>query len=149
MAFRTQPVPAAGLHQAKALATSVKNYCASRSTQFAAPTTTRDVVLATCADLRNWRTQLAAVQTIPGIAIYAAQQENDGAYDVAAEFTAMLAAIDAVVSAIVSAFPVANQDGAVRERVLNADGSITLLTFTAAQLSTVKGLLDGVVASIS
>jgi hypothetical protein len=62
----------------------------------------------------------------------------------------MLGAIDAVIAEIHTSFPVDNSGGELKEKVLNADGSITMRTFTAAQLANVRTLLqtlDGAISS--
>lgn len=147
MAFRTQQSPAAALALAKNRAGQVKGYCTILSGQISS-TVNRDVVTSAASTLKGYRDELDVLKTVQGLAQYARDQENDQAYDVAAEFNALVAAIDAVIAEIFLTYPTANPSGAVIERVLNADGSVTPLTFTSAQLASVKTLVDAVVVSI-
>lgn len=146
MAFKTQRSPATGYANAKALAAQLKSYAQGRQAEFSSATN-RDVLVSTASDLIRWRDELEAVTQIPGIAQYAKDQENDQAYDVVAEFTAVQVAVDAAISEIVSSFPVSN--GALLERQLNPDGTITYLQFTAGQLNTLRGLLGDIDAAIA
>jgi hypothetical protein len=148
MAFKTAQSASEAFEQAKNLARGVKLTAQGSIAQFAG-TTNRDQVLALAMNLREWRIALAAASAVPGVSQYAKDQYADQAYNVATEFTAMLNAIDAVISEIVTAFPVDNSGGEVKERVLNADGSITMRTFTAAQLATVRTLLQTLDGAIS
>jgi hypothetical protein len=148
MAFRTAQNAAEAFTLAKNLARGVKQTAQSNAAAFAS-TTNRDQVLALAVNLREWRIGLAAARDVPGVGQYARDQYADQTYDVAAEFTAMLAAIDAVITEIHASFPVDNTGGEVKERVLNADGSITMRTFTAAQLATLVTRLQTLDAAVT
>ena len=83
----------------------------------------------------------------PGIATYAQQQENDPTYDVATEYTTMRTAMVNALNSLVSIFPTSG--GFMAYQTLNLDGTITVRTFTAAQLSSVVTLCNSVAATIS
>lgn len=90
--------------------------------------------------------QFNTLKTTPGLAAYAKDQENDPAYDVVAEFTAMQNAIgactawmDANVPTSVTAKSPANWDG----------GVIISNTFTAGQTAGLQAALQGVIDAIS
>lgn len=148
MAFKTAFSASEAFFQAKNLARGLKTTAQNSIAAFAG-TTNRDQVLALAMNLREWRIALAAASAVPGVVQFARDQYDDQAYDVAGSFTAMLNAIDGVIGGIFSAFPTAPSGGEVRERVLNADGSITMRTFTGAQLASLVSLLQTLDAAIS
>ena len=148
MAFLTGQTAQEAFTDAKNIANGVKSAAQQHIAQFAS-TTNRDQVLALAVNLREWRIRLAAASQVPGVVQHARDQYDNQTYDVAAEFTAMLDAIDDVITGIVTAFPVAPSGGEVREKVLNADGSITMRTFTSAQLASLVTLLQTLDAAIS
>jgi hypothetical protein len=147
MAFKTAFSANEAFTQAKNLARGVKMTAQGHIAQFA-NTTGRDQVLALAVNMREWRIALAAAAAVPGVVQYAKNEYDDQNYNVAAEFTTMLNAIDAVINGIFTAFPVGS-GGEVRERVLNADGSITMRTFTSGQLASLVTLLQTLDSSIT
>lgn len=147
MAFNTAQTASEAFFDAKAIARGVKQTAQGSIAQFAG-TTSRDQVLALVVNLREWRARLAAAAAVPGVGQFAKDQYANQAYDVVAQFAAMLAAVDAVIAQITGSFPKA-VSGEVLERVLNADGSITMGTFTAAQLATLVTLLQTLDAAIT
>lgn len=147
MAFKTGLTASEAFSTAKNLARGTKQTAQGAIAAFAG-TVNRDYVLALAINLREWRIGLAAAAAVPGVAQYARDQYDDQQYNVATEFTAMLAAIDAVIAAIHAGFPVDNTGGEAKEKVLNADGSITMRTFSAAQLASVTTLLQALDAAI-
>ena len=149
MAFKTAQSASEAFTTAKNLARGVKLTAQSNISQFGNASINRDQVLALAMNLREWRIALAAVASTPGLAQYAKDQYGDQDYDVAAEFTAMTNAIDAVISGIHTAFPTDNSGGELKEKVLNADGSVTMRTFTAANLASLVTLLQTLNSAIS
>ena len=147
MAFNAAMTASEAFYEALNLARGVKQTAQNSVAQFAG-TTGRDQVLALAMNLREWRIRLAAVAAVPGVGQYAKDQYANQSYDVAAEFNGMLSAIDAVIANITGSFPQA-ASGEVLERVLNADGSVVMRTFTAAQLSTLRTLLQNLSAAIT
>ena len=84
----------------------------------------------------------------PGIAAYAQAQENDPAYDVAAEYTTMRNAMVSARDQLISMFP-KDANGFLLYQTLNANGTVSARTFTAAQLAPIVTLLNNVAATIS
>lgn len=84
----------------------------------------------------------------PGIVQYAKDQVNDQAYDVVAEFNAMMTAMQNTLASLIAMFP-KDGGGFLLYQKLNANGSFTNRTFTAAQLAPVVTLIDAVIATIS
>jgi hypothetical protein len=84
----------------------------------------------------------------PGLAQYARDQENDQAYNVVAEYTAMNNAMVSARDSLISMFP-KDGNGFLLYQTLNAQGQIGTRTFTAAQLASVVTLLNNVIATIA
>lgn len=148
MAFRaSNMLPAQGLHHAKSTALQITNYLESRRAQFQGDTNS-DVVLATFHDMRRFRDELVRVRDIPGIGEFAAQQENDETYDVAAEFGGLISALEAAMTEIRTTFPV-DGDGHLLEKKWAADGTYEFRAFTGVQLSNLRARLDAVIAAVS
>jgi hypothetical protein len=147
MAFRANNrLPALHYDRAKKLAVQLKLLTTNRSAEFASGATSAQV-LSLLDNLRGLKAGLDEAKSIPGIALYAQAQEDDPAYDVATEFTAMLAAVDAVITEIVNTLPT-SAAGFLELYTLNPDGSLTPRTFSGAVLSNLRALLDAVTASV-
>ena len=148
MAFRaTNILPEKGYDQAKKIATSLKRFSANRSADLVGGGDS-DNVLGTVDTMILYKTQLNAVATIPGIGDYAKEQENDPTYDVAAEFIALLALVDAVITEVVSTFPV-DGSGFLLAYTISPDGTQIPRTFNVAQMVDLRAALDAVDAGVS
>lgn len=91
---------------------------------------------------------LNTAKTIPGIAAYAQAQLNDPALDVAAEFTAVVDAIETLRVWIVANFPV-GAGGALLYHTLNeSTGELVNMQFTIAQLATFRSEAAVLLATI-
>lgn len=98
--------------------------------------------------LQSARAQFAAAASTPGIAAYAQAQVNDPALNVAAEFTAMVNAIDATRVWVNANFPV-DANGYVLDRTRNfGTADFTQRTFSSASLATYRTVLDALIATI-
>jgi hypothetical protein len=86
--------------------------------------------------------------SVPGIAAYAQQQFNDPAYNVGAEFTAMVNALQAVVAWVVNNFP-KDANGFLLSHTINANGSRTPRVFTPAQTAGLTTALNNAIVTIS
>lgn len=147
MAFRaTNILPETGYDQAKKVATQVKRFSANRSADLAVGANS-DLMLGTVETMLIFKEQFATLTTIPGIGDYAKEQENDPTYDVAAEFTAMLALIDSVISTVTAGFPVDGSDFLLAY-TFNPDGSQAPRAFTPPQTVTIRAALDALDAGI-
>ena len=147
MAFRASNViPATQYDVAKRIAVQVRRLAESRSTTFASGATSAEI-LSVVDNLSALKVRLNEAKQVPGIAVYAAVQENDGAYDVATEFNGVLTAIDAVIADIVVTLPKDGSDWLLINKI-NADGSLVPRIFTGAQLSGLRAKLDVLAASI-
>jgi hypothetical protein len=148
MAFRaSSAIPAAALDEAKRTALRVKQVAQAYSTKFLAATTRRDDVIGCWQEFSAFAAALVRLRDTPGIGAYATAQENDGAYDVTAEFNALLTAVNDVVNNIASTFP---KDASSFLAVAKfGAGSLDYGTFTAAQLLTLRTLLDAAAAQVA
>lgn len=139
---------ATALDLAYRLAGTIKNAAAALSADSAAGNVLRQRVHSYCANLVEQDGRLAAVQAQSGIAAYAQSQFDDLGLDIATEFTAMRNAISAVITNIRTTSAVSSGTDIVLEREFDLDGSLILLDYTSAQLVTLRGLLDDLVATI-
>jgi len=147
MAFRaTNVLPAEGLRDAKGLAVNLDNYAASLSVSFARGENSERILNA-LSTLISYRQRFASIAATPNLAQYAKAQENDPAYDIGAEFTAMIATLDTVITTIQAAFP-KDANGFLLAETLNAAGERVPRKFTGAQLAGIVADLDAVVAGI-
>ncbi len=148
MSFRaTNILPQKGYDQAKKIATNLKRFANKRSADLAGGGDS-DQVLGTVDSMILFRQQLNEVATIPGIGEYAQAQENDPAYDVAAEFVALLSLIDAVITEVVSTFPI-DGSGFLLAYTMNPDGTQVARTFSIAQMLNLRAALDAVDTGVS
>lgn len=148
MAFRaTNILPETGYDQAKKIATSLKKFSANRSAALVGGGDSNNV-LGTVDTMILYKAQLNEVATIPGIGDYAKSQENDPAYDVAAEFVALLLLIDAVITEVVTTFPV-DGSGFLLAYTQSPDGTLVPRTFSVPQMVGLRTALDAVVAGVS
>ena len=148
MAFRASNiVPAKALEEAKSVAISAKRLAQTFSTMFQ-NTTNRDQVIRCWREFKIHKEGLTTLASVSGIAAYAKDQENDQTYDVVAEFTSLVATIDAVVTEIETVFP---KDGSGFLAVSKFGSSVNLEmgTFPAASLSSLRTLLNTVASQVS
>ena len=92
-------------------------------------------------NLTRSKADLESYKTIAGIVDYAKNQENDPSYDIAAEFTSLLSAIDAAINTIKGTAISAMLDGW-------GDGDVVWATFTPVQTASLKANLDAIVAAV-
>jgi hypothetical protein len=92
------------------------------------------------------KAQMQAAASVGGIAAYARAQEGDDNYDVAAEFTAMMAACTAVIDWIVANIPA--NGGYVQLEQWSASG-VTVRVFTTTQTAGLRARLDAFIATVS
>ena len=147
MAFRaTNILPETGYDQVKKVATQLKRFSENRSADLTGGGNS-DQLLGTVDTMLVFKEQFGSLASIPGIGDYAKEQEDDPAYDVAAEFLAMIALVDAVITTVTTGFPVDGSDFLLAY-TFNPDGSQLPRTFTSGQTAGVVTALDAVVAGI-
>lgn len=101
--------------------------------------------MARVADLRD---RLSTLSATPGLGDYAKTAKQKAALDVAAEFTATLAQIDATRAWIVANFPKA-ADSSLSERKFDGAGRTVQNNFTTAALAGLRTQLSALEATIA
>lgn len=101
-----------------------------------------------CESLSNSRDRLAALAAIPGLGAYAQAQENDPAYDVAAEYATMRDAIDATRTWIVANFP-KDASGYLQAFQFTAQAKLARRALTTAQTAGLRTTLQSLIATIA
>ena len=152
MAFRTDPpdlTPAQGYKRAIALARLIKSDSATHRANMSSSLEKRHDVVLLFAELVEAKTEFAAIQAINGIVGYARDQQDDQAYDVAAEFTAMIAAIDTVIQRISTDMPT-DASNWIQSLKFNGTGDDfdDTTTFTSAQTTQIQADLAALEAAI-
>ena len=143
MAFRaTKPT---AYTTAKSTAAQAKQLAQQSRDAMAAGTVSGNVIRQLLDRLLIAKTTFQSVAAVPGIAAYAQAQEGDGAYDVAAEFTAMTDAIDDVGAWILANVPTSG--GYVQMEQWSASG-VSVRQFTTAQTAGLRTQLDALIATI-
>lgn len=146
MAFRASNIiPLSAYQTVKRAAAQLKASAQGVRAQLAASNASYDFLRDIYRTLERAQAQFTQLAATPGLADYAKAQENDPAYDVAAEFTAMQSAITATltwmnnnVPTSVTAKPPANW----------GDGALIATEFTPAQTAGLRAQLDAVIATI-
>jgi hypothetical protein len=96
------------------------------------------------------KAKLIAAAGVPGIAQYAASQYADASYDVAAQFSAMMAEINNTITFFVNGYP-KDADGNLKKHAFHADGSgniVVYSAFTSAQRNATAQRLNALLATI-
>ncbi len=148
MAFRaTNILPERGYEKAKDHAANLRQFAQGKVVQLASGGNSTQI-LNILDSLIGYRLNLIDIQSIPGIAAYARTQEDDSTYDVVAEFTALIALIEAGINDIVTTFPV-DQSNFLLAEIFNIDGTRSPRNFTSSQLSGLVTVLTSIAAGIS
>jgi hypothetical protein len=131
---------------ARAIAGSLKQATQSLRTQSAQGNVGASQILNHLTFLADQKVRLQGIAALPGIAPYAQAQVNDPGLDVAASFSAMIAAIDGVRDWVIANFPAAS--GFLQAQSFQADGRTVDRQFTPAMLATYRAQLDALIATI-
>lgn len=129
------------------LATDVKDFCSRTSAAMAGGNTVSTTIFEVLIRARQSIARFNALKNTPGLPAYAQSQNDDPAYDVAAEFTAMLAAVTALASQIESDFP-KDANGFLLAQTFGAYGPVDR-SFTPVQTASIRTRLNAVVATIA
>lgn len=145
MTFRTTPSLEDQYRGLKQLAKALKTRCLQAISQTQAGNTSiyllSSEVLGQLAEAASRFGSVSAE-----LAAYARTAEGDPAYDVAAEFTAMRAAVIIARDWMIANLP--QSGGYLAERTINADGTITQRTVTPAQTAGLRTVLQAVADTI-
>ena len=147
MAFRASNViPQNAYQQVKATAVQLRLNVQAMGAHLAANNATYDYLRGVYQTLKRADDQFTTLRSTPGLADYAKAQEDDPAYDVAAEFVAMQNTIASTL-----AWMEANVPLSVTLRPMSEwtdGGSLVATSFTPAQTAQLRTRLDAVVASV-
>ena len=147
MAFRASNLlPEKGYAEARQIAVNIKRSSNDYIAKLAGGTDADSILSALWFFVRN-SNRLNELATIPGIGDYAKEQENDPTYDVAAEFTALVALIDDAEAWIRTALPVDGDDYLLIYE-LNTN-SLIARGFTAGQVAPLVTKLQAISDQIS
>ena len=128
------------------LAVRMADAAAQASATMAAGSIPASVALGVLDQLRAIRTEMTTLAATPGIAAHA-QRQSGATVDIAAEYAAMVAAIDAAIAWITTNFP-QDGDGYLLLEQFEASGARTERTFTPAQTAALRALLDTLAATV-
>jgi hypothetical protein len=147
MAFRaTNILPVDALRDAKRLIVSVRRDAVRYKAQFESSGANSQTILGVLAGLGSAHQQLLTLSATPGIVQFAKDQENDQAYDVAGEFTALLALMVDAATALAQAIP--KSGGYLLANTLDANGFQVPREFVPADLVAVVSALDDLILAI-
>lgn len=139
MAFRTT------LHTTYRLGqdtcTQLRKYCQDVRDLMAAGSVSGNLAVALHERLVRDRATLIAVRDTSGIGNYAKAQEDDPAYDVAAEFNAVIAAVESTRDWLINNVNTSSW-------VTFSTSGVAVKTFTSAQTAGARTQLDALIATI-
>jgi hypothetical protein len=148
MTFKASNQTAADAYASiKRQAAATKTYMTQQATAMQSPTSQAWVPLGVIQHLRDVIALMDGFAATPGLAAYAQAQENDGTYDVVAEYQAMRAAMVSARNTLIGMFPTSG--GFLAYQTMDASGNLGVRTFTAAQLAPVVTQCQSVAATIS
>ena len=146
MAYPTDSLSAT-LAQVDAAARELRSLAARQITQLAAANVESSAVLGIYMRLRAYQQRFSAAAQVEGLAAYAQAAKGNDTLDIAAEFVAMLAAIDAAADWIGAALP-KDASGYLLVQTLGENGPIDR-QFTPAQTAGLRTALQGIVDTIA
>lgn len=126
-------------------AATIKQRSQALNDQSAAGAIGASYIVDTLVLFANHRDLLTAAAAVPGISVYA--QSQSGNTNIAADFSAVLAAMDAARDWVVANFP-KDGGGFLLERTFNAEGRWVERQFTTAVLAPFRALLQALIATI-
>jgi len=146
MAFRaSNVVPSEALRITKSAAVQLRANVSSFISTLAAQSVGFSELRGIYRTLERADAQFASLAATPGLAAYAQAQEDDGTYDVATEFTAMRAAVQAAIDWIGANVPSTATVAPIEQWT---DQTVTSNAFTPSQTAGLRTALQGVVDAI-
>ena len=128
------------------LAANIKQYAIRRKSDMEIGSVGSTTIFDVAINVRDARNRLAAMAAVPGIAAKAASLKGVDEALIAADFNAMLAAMDNIVAWVAANFP-KDANGFLLSQTLSADGPIDR-QFTTTQTATFRTQLDSLIAAI-
>ena len=145
MAFKTDLTAHEAFTAAKTVARDRKQDAVNIRAQSEAGTLAAATLLGFFGRLNAAVTNLTSYAAVPGIAAYARAQYDNEQYDVAAEFTAMLAVMTDTRDWIVANFPASG--GYIQREQISASGVVDRV-FSANATASLRTELDALIATI-
>lgn len=136
------------LEQIASLMVQVKAASIQLRDTSAANSVSANFIVSFLSQLAGQREQMAALVATPGLAAYAQAQYNNPSLDIAAEYAATVAQIDATRTWIVNNFP-KDGSGNLLERKFDANGRTVFNAFSSASLAPLRTQLDALIATIT
>jgi hypothetical protein len=133
--------------RARAVAASVKQSAQNLNTLSAGGPISGMSIIRFCGDLADAKDVFTRLAAVPGLGAYAQEQVATPGLDVAAEFTAMVSAIDAVRTWITTNFP-KDGGGFLLAVSFDANGRTVERTFDTATLTGFRAQLAALIATI-
>ena len=131
----------------KRQAAATKQYMGAQATAMQAASVDAWVPLQVIQHLHDVIALMDGWTAVPGLSVYAQAQENDSSYNVVTEYQTMRTAMASALSTLTGMFPTSG--GFMAYQILGADGTISVRTFTSAQLAPVVTQCNNVSATIS
>lgn len=146
MAFKTAGLGKA-YQQAQNESIRVKVFATQARNALIAGNVSANAVLQIMSNMKSSIELWDSVSSLPGIAQFAKDQQDDPDYDVVAEFLAMKNEAVATRDWVITNFPKSAGDF-IEKDTLEADGAITVRFFTPAQTTGLQTALSDLVAAI-
>ena len=129
-------------------AINLRGFAVAAQAQLAAGNVSANAVINVLTRITGAIAVFDSVSAIPGLAAYAQNEENDGGYNVTAEFTAMRTEAIGTRDWILTNFPTA-PSGEIIKDTLEPDGSITVKQFTPAETAGLQSALGLLIATVN
>ena len=126
----------------------VKTYAQRLDAKSSTGTCTIDDILNAARGIYNAKQALAALASTPGLPAYAKTELNSASYDIAAEYAAMLAQINATLAWIAANLP-KDGSGYVLDYQVDATFAKVPRTFTSGSLAALRTQLAALVATVA
>lgn len=133
---------------ARAIAGAIKEGANTLRTASAAGPVTGRSIIKFSAELADHQTQLSLLAQVPGLGAYAQQQISDETFDIGATYAAMSAQITATISWITTNMPKDGSGYLLIESFDGQTGKTVGRTFSTAQTTTLRTVLEALVATI-
>ena len=129
-------------------AIQLRAFAVQAQTNFAAGNMSANAVISVLTRMTGSIAVFDATSSIPGLAAYAQNEENDPTYDVVAEFSSMRIEAIGTRDWILTNFPTA-VSGEIIKDTLEPNGDITVRQFTSVETAGLQSALGLLIASIN
>lgn len=148
MAFPTAITPDEAWPQLKRVFAQIKSSAQQLRNASASGPVGANNVITYVGDLADMLDQIAALSAVAGMAAYAQAQTTNGSLNIVTEYNAARTAAIGTRDWIIANFP-KDGSGNLAEKKFDANGRVTLNTFSTAVLAGLRTQLDALIATIS